>query len=75
MTKTTGQTAAVVDTVDEQAAGDAATVQLADPIPRDVGLWFRHYAPIHALSMAELIRRILRDFHGGPRRARQRDHD
>jgi len=50
-------------------AGDAATVQLAVPIPRNVSRWFRHYALDQGLSMAELIRRILRDFmasHGGP---------
>ena len=50
-------------------AGDAATVQLAVPIPRNVSRWFRHYALDQGLSMAELIRRILREFmasHGGP---------
>jgi hypothetical protein len=44
-------------------------VQLAVPIPRDVSRWFRHYALDHDLSMAALIRRILREFmaaHGGP---------
>jgi len=44
-------------------------VQLAVPIPRDVSRWFRHYALDQGLSMAALIRRILRDFiaaHGGP---------
>jgi hypothetical protein len=43
-------------------------VQLAVPIPRAVGRWFRHYALDQGLSMAELIRRILREFmttHGG----------
>jgi hypothetical protein len=44
-------------------------VQLAVPIRRDVSCWFRHYALDHDLSMAELIRRILREFmatHRGP---------
>jgi hypothetical protein len=34
-----------------------------------VSRWFRHYALDQGLSMAELIRRILREFmasHGGP---------
>jgi hypothetical protein len=69
MTETTARTAAVVGTTDEKAAGEAATVQLAVPIPRDVSRWFRHYALDHGLSMAELVRRILREFmaaHGGP---------
>jgi hypothetical protein len=69
MMETTARTAAVVGTTDEQAAGEAATVQLAVPIPRSEGRWFRHFALDHGLSMAELIRRILRDFmatHGGP---------
>ena len=34
MTETTGRTAAVVGTTDEQVAGEAATVHLAVPIPR-----------------------------------------
>ena len=69
MTETTARTAAVAGSTDEQAAGDAATVQLAVPIPRRTSIWFRHYALDQGLSMAELIRRILRDFmatHGGP---------
>ena len=69
MTETTARTATVVSTTDEQAAREAATVQLAVVIPRSVGLWFRHYALDQGLSMAELIRRILRHFmetHGGP---------
>jgi hypothetical protein len=33
---------------------------------RRVGLWFRHYALEHGLSMAELTRQILRDFMAGP---------
>jgi hypothetical protein len=37
-------------------------VQLAVPIPRSTSRWLRHYARDHGLSMAELIRRILRDF-------------
>ena len=44
-------------------------MQLAVPIPRDVSRWFRHYALDHDLSMAALIRQILREFmaaHGGP---------
>jgi hypothetical protein len=68
MTETTARTAAVVGTTDEQAAGATATVQLAVPIPRRTSIWFRHYALDQGLSMAELIRRILREFmatHGG----------
>jgi hypothetical protein len=68
MTETTARTATVASTTDEQAAGEAATVQLAVVIPRRVSLWFRHYALDHGLSMAELIRRILSEFkatHGG----------
>jgi hypothetical protein len=67
-TKTTRK-AAFVFTKEEQGPGAAETVQLAVVIPRRVGLWFRHYALDHRLSMAELIRRILREFmenHGGP---------
>ena len=69
MMETPVRTAAVVSTTDEQVAEEAATVQLAVPIPRDVSRWFRHYALDQGLSMAELTRRILRDFmaaHGGP---------
>ena len=69
MTETTARTAAVVGTTDEQAAGATATVQLAVPIPRRTSIWFRHYALDQGLSMAALIRRILRNFmatHGGP---------
>ena len=61
--------AAFVFTKEEQAPGETETVQLAVVIPRRVGLWFRHYALDHRLSMAELIRRILREFmatHDGP---------
>ena len=61
--------AAFVFTKEEQASGETETVQLAVVIPRRVGLWFRHYALDHGLSMAELIRRILREFmatRGGP---------
>jgi hypothetical protein len=57
----------LTDSASQHAA--AATVQLAVPIPRQVSRWFRHYALDHDLSIAELIRRILRDFmaaHGGP---------
>jgi hypothetical protein len=69
MTKTSAQKAAFVFTKDETGSGEAATVQLAVPIPRRQSRWFRHYALDQGLSMAELIRRILRDFmatHGGP---------
>ena len=69
MTKNTERKAAFVFTKDEHVSGDTETVQLAVVIPRRVGLWFRHYALDHGLSMAELIRRILREFmatHGGP---------
>jgi hypothetical protein len=69
MTKHTEQKAAFVVTKEENGSGEAATVQLAVPIPRDVSRWFRHYALDQGLSMAELIRRILREFmasHGGP---------
>ena len=69
MTKTSVQKAAFVFTKDEAGPGESATVQLAVPIPRPVGRWFRHYALDQGLSMAELIRRILREFmatHGGP---------
>jgi hypothetical protein len=69
MTKRTEQKAAFVFTKEEQGPGTTETVQLAVPIPRLTGLWFRHYALDQGLSMAELIRRILRNFmaaHGGP---------
>ena len=61
--------AAFVFTKEETGSGESATVQLAVPIPRDVSRWFRHYALDHDLSMAALIRQILREFmasHGGP---------
>ena len=44
-------------------------MQLAVPIPRDVSRWFQHYTLDHNLSMAALIRQILREFmasHGEP---------
>ena len=69
MTKRSTQKAAFVFTKEETGSGEAATVQLAVPIPRSVSRWFRHYALDQGLSMAELIRRILREFmatHGGP---------
>jgi len=69
MTKNTVREAGFVFTKNEQGRGAAETVQLAVVIPRWVGLWFRHYALDHGLSMAELIRGILRDFmadHGSP---------
>ena len=46
----------------EQGPGATETVQLAVPIPRRVRRWFRHYALDQGFSMAEFIRRILRDF-------------
>jgi hypothetical protein len=69
MTKTTAQKARFVFTKEEQGPGATETVQLAVPIPRRTSRWVRHYALDQGLSMAELIRRILRDFmaaHGGP---------
>jgi hypothetical protein len=69
MTKTTVQKAGFVFTKEEQAPRATETVQLAVPIPRRTSRWFRHYALDRGLSMAELIRRILRNFmaaHGGP---------
>jgi hypothetical protein len=69
MTKNTEQKAAFVVTEEETGSGETATVQLAVPIPRSQGRWFRHYALDQGLSMGELIRRILREFtatHGGP---------
>jgi hypothetical protein len=68
MTKHMKQKAAFVFTKEEQTSGETETVQLAVPIQRRVGLWFRHYALDQGLSMAELIRRILSEFmatHGG----------
>ena len=69
MTTRTVRKAAFVFTKEAEGPGETETVQLAVVIPRRVGLWFRHYALDHGLSMAELIRRILRDFmaaHEGP---------
>ena len=69
MKKNTEPKAALVFTKEEQGPGETETVQLAVPIPRAHGRWFRHYALDQGLSMAALIRRILRDFmatHGGP---------
>jgi hypothetical protein len=69
MTKNTVPKASFVFTNDEQSPGATETVQLAVPIPRRQGRWFRHYALDQGLSMAELIRQILREFmatHGGP---------
>jgi hypothetical protein len=69
MTKRMAQKAAFVFTKEETGSGEAATVQLAVPIQRDVSRWFRHYALDQGLSMASLIRQILREFmasHGGP---------
>jgi hypothetical protein len=57
-----------VFTKEEHGPGETATVQLAVPIPRRQSRWFRHYALDQGLSMAALIRRILREFmaaHGG----------
>jgi hypothetical protein len=68
MTKSTVQKTAFVVTNEESGPGEFATVQLAVPIPRDVSRWFRHYALDQGLSMAALIRQILREFmatHGG----------
>jgi hypothetical protein len=61
--------ATFVFTKEKTGSGETATVQLAVPIPRSEGRWFHHFALDQGLSMAELIRRILRDFmaaHGGP---------
>jgi hypothetical protein len=69
MTTRTVRKAAFVFTKEAEGPGETETVQLAVVIPRRVGLWFRHYALDHGLSMAELIRRILGDFmaaHGNP---------
>jgi hypothetical protein len=45
MMKHTAQKAAVVVvTKDEARYGEAATVQIAVPIPRRTSRWFRHYA-------------------------------
>jgi hypothetical protein len=62
MTEHTEQKAAFVFTKEATGPGEVATVQLAVPIPRHVGLWFRHFALDQRLSMAELIRRILSEF-------------
>jgi hypothetical protein len=62
MTKNIEQKAAFLVTKEETGSGETATVQLAVPIPRDVSRWFRHYALDHDLSMAALIRQILREF-------------
>ena len=62
MTKKTVRKAAFVFTKEDQGPGETKTVQLAVVIPRRVGLWFRHFALDQGLSMAELIRRILREF-------------
>ena len=62
MTKTSAQKAAFVFTKEETGSGETATVQLAVPIPRDVSRWFRHYALDQGLSMAALIRQVLREF-------------
>jgi hypothetical protein len=69
MTKHTEQKAAFVVTKEESGPGETETVQMAVPIPRYVSRWVRHYALDHDLSMAALIREILREFmasHGGP---------
>jgi hypothetical protein len=69
MTEKTVRKPAFVVTKQEQGSTETATVQLAVPIPRLISRWFRHYALDQGLSMAELIRRILRDFmavHRGP---------
>jgi len=69
MTENTVRKAALVFIKEEHGARAAETVQLAVPIPRSEGRWFRHYALDHGLSMAELIRQILPDFmaiHGEP---------
>ncbi|HVI84269.1 MAG TPA: hypothetical protein VNA86_03070 [bacterium] len=69
MTMNTVRKATFVFTKEEQTSGKTETVQLAVPIPRSEGRWFRHYALDHGLSMAELIRQILPDFmaiHGEP---------
>jgi hypothetical protein len=62
MTKTSVQKAEFVFAKEETGSEETATVQLAVPIPRDVSRWFRHYALDQGLSMAELTRRILREF-------------
>jgi hypothetical protein len=69
MTKTSVEKAAFMFTKDEHGPGATETVQMAVPIPRRTSRWFRHFALDHDLSMAALIRQILRDFvaaHGGP---------
>ena len=68
MTENTVRKAALVFIKEEHGARETETVQLAVPIPRSEGRWFRHFALDRGLSMAELIRRILREFmtsHGG----------
>ena len=62
MTKNMMRKAAFVFTKEERGPGETETVQLAVPIPRSTSRWLRHYALDQGLSMAELIRRILRDF-------------
>ena len=62
MTKTSAQKAAFVFTKKETGPRESATVQMAVPIPRDVSRWFRHYALDQGLSMAALIRQVLREF-------------
>ena len=67
--KALARKAAFVFTKEEHGPKETETVQMAVPIPREVGRWFRHYALDQGLSMADLIRRILREFmaaHGGP---------
>jgi hypothetical protein len=44
MTKRMEQKAAFIFSKEAAGPGEAATVQLAVPIPREVGRWFRHYA-------------------------------
>jgi hypothetical protein len=69
VTKNTVPKATVVVAKEEQGDRDTETVQLAVSIPRDVSRWFRHYALDQGLSMAALIRQILREFmaaHGRP---------
>jgi hypothetical protein len=69
MTKHTQQKAAFVFIKEESGPEATETVQMAVPILRRTSRWFRHYALDHDLSMAALIRQILRDFmaaHGGP---------
>ena len=44
MTMNTVRKATFVFTKEEQTSGKTETVQLAVPIPRSEGRWFRHYA-------------------------------